>query len=240
MPIIVLQHSDQSVLGRLGATLRDNAHRLDVRRVDKDPGAVPVDLDDVTGVVSLGGPQNVGDPHDWMNAELEFIRRAHEREIPVIGVCLGAQLVAHALGGAVAPMPKPSIGFEPVDVLVPGQTDSMLAGVPWNHRTFQFHAQAITEAPPGATVLASSDAAPVQIFRAGLRTYGFQMHLEADRPIITNFCKTHSQSLVAADLSHEAIEQQADEHYDRFALVADRLCVNLATLCFPFERLLTG
>ncbi len=240
MSIIVFQHGDQATLGRLGATLRDHGHRLDVRRVDRDPESIPTDFDDVSGVISLGGSQNVDEPHAWMRPELDFIRGAHERELPVIGVCLGAQLIAKALGGTVEKMPEPEVGFVRVDVTVPGQTDAMLAGVPWTHRAFQFHSCAITKAPAGAAVLASSEDAPVQIFSAGLRTYGFQMHFEADRKIISGLCEADSQALVAAKKTRQVVEVEADEHYERSALIAGRLCVNLATLCFPFERMLAS
>lgn len=237
MPIIVFQHGDAQTPGRLGSTLRDHGHDLDIRRLHRgDP--VPVDLDDVRGVVSLGGPQSVNGSNEWQSVELDFLRRAHEAELPVVGVCLGCQLVAKALGGRVERLPEPEYGFEPVSIGVPGQTEPMLGGMPWTFRPLSAHSDHVAEAPPDAVVLASSDKTPVQAFKAGIRTFAFQFHLEADRPITEAICAEEGEALGACGLSAGDIERQADEHYDRSAVVMDRLCVNLAAYCFPYERLL--
>ncbi len=239
MSIIVFQHHDAERLGRLGSTLRDHAHKLDIRRPDRDGGdAIPGDLDNVRGVIALGGPQNVGDPEPWLAKEAEFLRKAHEAELPVVGICLGAQLLAHALGGTVTKMPSPEVGFLPVRVNPgPPQTEIMLAGVPWQSHVFHLHSWEISKAPPGAMVLQSSDLCKVQSFRAGLRTFGFQYHFEVDRPMIRAFCDQFAETLAEAGVSREAVQSQADTHYDRMAIVGDRLCANFATFAFPFSAL---
>jgi len=244
MRILVFQHSKLDTPGRLGATLRDHGFKLDIRRVNLPPengGApVPTDLDNVGGVISLGGPFYTRDIDNtpWMQAEADFIKRAHDAQLPVVGICLGAQLIAHALGGKVEAMERPELGFHPVSILVPGQTDTMLAGIPWNSPQFHVHSDHVTEPPSGATVLAKSDACPIQAFKAGLRTYAFQYHFETDRPGITAFAKTNAGQFASVGLSPEVVERQAEEHYPMFARIGDRLSLNLATYSFPFERLL--
>ncbi|MBC7773695.1 MAG: type 1 glutamine amidotransferase [Pyrinomonadaceae bacterium] len=241
MAIIILQHSPIGTPGRLGLTLRDHGFKLDIRRLDlpfsRTNPHVPVDFDNVDGVVSLGGPQNVGDSHPWMQPEIEFLRETHKRQLPLVGICLGHQLIAEALGGKVGPMDKPEWGFTETFQYPVANTDVVLSGVPWTSRQFQAHAQEVKELPIGATLLQSSSQCKVQSFRAGLRTYSFQYHLECDKDMVNRFAETSRDELSASGLDTGAIKAQADQHYDRFAVVSDRLCVNLAAFLFPVGRL---
>jgi GMP synthase (glutamine-hydrolysing) len=237
--IVVLQHGDSQPASRLGLTLRDHGFRLDVVRADRDGAdAVPPDLDDVRGVIALGGLQNVTDAHAWMNAELEFLRKAHDAELPVLGVCLGAQMIAKALGGDVGAMDTPEAGFCPVSIVGPGQTDRVLAGVRWSSHQFQTHAQQITELPPGATLLATSEACRVQAYCVGIRTYAFQYHFEVDRKAIDGFFAEQTALFEAAGVSRDDLSNQCDEHYATFARLADRLSVNIASFAFTFDELM--
>lgn len=236
--IIVFQHSGHVGPGRLGATLRDHGFRLDIRRLDLlGPGGVPPDFDNVHGVISLGGPQNVGEDHAWMPAEVAYLREAHQRQLPLIGVCLGHQMIAHALGGQVGPMPRAEWGFETVAINPTGQVEAMLGGIAWNARWYQNHGQEVKQLPDGATLLAGSAACAVQAFRAGLRTYGFQFHFECDRAMIENFVQTDADQLRELGLSPADIAAQADAHYATFARLSDRLCMSLATYLFPATTL---
>lgn len=236
--IIVFQHGDLEGPGRLGATLRDHAFRLDIRRPDRDgEGAVPRDLDNVHGVISLGGAMNVGDPLVWMDREMAFLKAAHQAALPVIGVCLGAQMLAAALGGKVEKMARPEWGLAPVSLTVPGQTETILAGIPWSSPQFHAHGYQVTELAPESALLASSAACKVQAYRCGLRSFGFQYHFECDRAAIERYASRNGPLLQQAETSPEAVTRQLDAHYPMFARVANRLCVNIATLVFPVDRL---
>lgn len=237
MRTVVFQHSEIGGPGRLGLTLRDHAHKLDIRRPDKgDP--IPPDLDDVDGVISLGGPQNVDEPGSnasWMDRELAFLRAAHDRSLPVIGICLGAQMIAHALGGEVAKMERPEFGFHDVELTPAGQTDAILSGVAWTCPQFQTHGREVARLPPDATLLATNARCKAQAFRVGLRTYGFQYHFESDRDGIAAFAREGKQEFYDAGLAFDEVMKQADAKYDRFGRMADRLCVNLAAYLYPME-----
>ncbi len=239
--ILVLQHSDVGGPGRLGAVLRDHAFRLDVRRPDlsTDKGGTPVpgSMEGFDGLVVLGGPQNVGDPHPWLKAEAALIREAHEAELPALGICMGAQLIAHALGGTVGAMEgAPEVGFERVDLTVPAQTHVLMAGVPWSGRWFQSHSQEVKELPAGATLLATSERCKVQAFSAGLRTLGVQFHVESDQPMAMKIAKADHDQTAAAGQTAETLTAQAEEHYQRFAVMADRLCLNMVENAFMVRR----
>jgi len=238
MAIIVFQHHDIGRPGRLGATLRDHGFDLEILRPDRgDPP--PPDLDNVDGVISLGGPQNVDDPPEkapWMADEIAFLKEAHERRLPVLGVCLGAQLIASALGGRVEPMEQPEVGFHEVSIEPPGQTDTVFAGLAWRSCQFCHHTRHIAEPPNGAGKLASSKRCDVQAFRAGMRTYGVQYHFEVDRDMAMALTRSSKDDLHRAGYTEDEITSQLDEHYDRFARLADRLCVNIATTLMPAGR----
>ncbi|MFN0134135.1 MAG: type 1 glutamine amidotransferase [Phycisphaerales bacterium] len=242
MPILVLQHGPHVLPGRLGTTLRDLGFSLDIRRLDLGH-RIPTDLDGLQGVVSLGGEQNVGETHAWMEPELACLRAAHERQLPVIGICLGHQLIAHALGGEVAPMSPPHAsewGFTRVSINTTGQIEPMLAGIAWDSMQFQAHGQEVTKLPPDATLLAGSAACKIQAFRAGIRTFGFQYHFECDRAMIEEFMKGSEDSIRRAGLMPVDVAAQLERHYAEFARLADRLCANLATYLFPLRRRLAS
>ena len=246
MSIIVFQHGAGVGPGRLGVTLRDHGFKLDVRRLDLLGAAgVPGDFDNIHGVISLGGEQNVGDPVPWMQPELAFLKEAHARQLPLIGVCLGHQMIAKALGGEVGPLEgggggKTEWGFTKVSLNPTGQTETMLAGIAWDSMQFQAHGQEVKQLPPDATLLGSSAACKVQTFKAGIRTYGFQYRFECDRPMIDEFIASSAESIAKAGLTAADVKAQADRHYEMFGRMADRLCVNLATYQFPLLRRLSA
>lgn len=238
MAIIVFQHSDIGTPGRLGLTLRDHGFKLRIVRPDRGE-AIPLDFDGVEGVVSMGGPQNVDDPVGkwaWMPGEMAYLKGAHDRQLPVIGVCLGHQMLAAALGGEVGPIDPgqgPEMGFHAVEIGPAGQTDAVLAGIAWKSMQFQSHGREVKKLPAGALALSSSARCKVQSFRAGLRSYGFQYHFEVDRAGVEKLVRSDAECLSRAGLSVEEAMRQAETHYAGFARLADRLCLNLATCLFP-------
>lgn len=232
MAIIVLQHSDKCGPGRLGMTLRDHGFKLDIRRLNAgDP--LPVDYDNADAVVSLGGPQNVGEEHAFMEPEYAYLKGAHERHLPLVGICLGAQMIAHALGGEVSRMPAPEVGFPVMEIGPVGQTDTILAGVAWRSHQFQAHGYEVSKLPAGATLLASTVRCKVQAFRAGMRTYGFQFHPECDQPMARAIATDSVEFLNAAGVTKDEFEKDMSAHYSEFARLSDRICVNIATALIP-------
>lgn len=233
MAILVLQHSPAGVPGRLGRTLRDHGLVLDIRRGDlpaedsanRGVEPIPTDLDEVDGLVILGGPPNVTDIASlpWMQREAELIRRAHAAELPMVGICLGAQLIAHALGGEVRARSAPLAGFSKVSLNAAGQTETITAGLPWDFDQLFLCGQEVSKLPAGAQLLCGGKDVPHAAFRAGLRTYGFLFHFECDEALARNFLKEEGVadpgSAVAAS-------------YAAYARVSDRLCANLAAFLF--------
>lgn len=235
MSLLVFQHEAHESPAALATVLQRHGHRLRVIRLDQGQ-TMPEDLDDVDGIISMGGSMNVDQAaeHPWIDKELEVLRQAHEVGLPLLGICLGCQLIAHALGGQVAPIPKPEMGWHPIRQTFFGTNDTLHNGVPW--RTMQAHAHGmeVTRLPAGGVPLSSSTLCRTQAFRVGLRTYGFQYHFEWTRADL---------DLVARDGLFERSEQtpqqfleQIDQHYHGYRRLGDRLATNIALFLFPIDK----
>ena len=242
MAIVIFQHASNCGPGRLGLCLRDHGFKVDLRRLDlpKEDSyhrgrsiGIPADFDNVHGVISLGGPQNVGDDVPWMKPEMAFLAEAHRRQLPVMGICLGHQMVAQALGGAVGPMVTPEVGFHRVSLTTAGQIETVLGGVAWDGPQLQSHGQEVKTLPAGATLLATSKGCKNQAFKAGVRTYGFQYHFECDRTMCESFLGGDDSLVRWCRTAGGDLGQSIDEAFPLFNRMADRLCVNLAAFMFP-------
>jgi GMP synthase (glutamine-hydrolysing) len=235
MSLIVFEHHPLETAALLGSILLHYGHRLRVVQLHAGE-AVPPDLDDVEGVISMGGPMNVDEAadHPWMDAELAYLRQAHETGVPIVGVCLGAQLIAKALGGTVEPMQAPEVGWHVLKLAFPGTIDPVFAGIPWQHIQFHLHGQHVAQLPPGATPLAGSQATRNQAFKVGLKTYGFQYHFEWDERILG--IVSRDPLVEKAGLTADEIMQSTGEHYDGYRRLSNRLCHNIAGLLFPIDR----
>ena len=177
MKILAVTHGPNVGPELLGDVAREHGHEVvewDIRTA----GAPTVDAD---AVIVLGGKQNVGEEldHPWLHEEYDALRRWVDAGTPLLGVCLGAQTLAHALGARVAPAYKPHGGFYQTELTEAGTGDPVLGVLP--KRFDALNANAYTfEIPPGAVELAT--AGPLkQAFRAGKRAWGVQFHPEARR-----------------------------------------------------------
>jgi GMP synthase (glutamine-hydrolysing) len=182
--LLVFQHVAAEPLGTLDPLIRRRGHRIRFVNFERNPDAQP-DVERYKGLVVLGGPMNVEDqarrPH--LHTELAAIERMLELGRPVLGICLGAQLLAHALGAPVKRHPTPEIGWYPLHATDAGRADPVLAPLGESAPVFQWHGCHF-EVPATATHLARSDSCEQQAFRWGDNAYGFQFHLEMNPPLI--------------------------------------------------------
>ena len=147
----------------------------DLVEYDVNDGDLPVDAD-VDGVVMTGSRSSVYWDEPWIDDLLDWVARAAERDLPMLGVCYGHQVLAEALGGRVEPMDDIEIGYR--DLHATGD-DPLFAGIESPFVAFETHSDRVVELPPGATLLAENDRG-VQAFRHGDR-WGVQFHPEYDR-----------------------------------------------------------
>jgi len=131
-------------------------------------------------VICDGGAQSANDTskHPYLQDEIDFIARAYHAKIPLLGVCLGAQLIAKALGGSVKKSDEKEIGFFPVTLSVEGKKDPLFADFPKEFDVMHWHFDWVCELPKGASLLASSAGCPVQAYRLGNAVFGVQFHIE--------------------------------------------------------------
>ena len=174
-------------------------------------GAVPERVTEHAALIVLGGPQQAYDDTSapWLRATKDLLRAAHRDGVPVLGVCLGAQLLAEALGGRVA---KGGEGVEAGARLVAKRDaaweDPLFAEVPLTPTVVQWHEDAIVDLPPGAVLLASSPKYANQAFRVG-RSYGVQFHLEPTASIVRHWAVDSCAALIEAGMDPHAVGERA-------------------------------
>lgn len=179
MHILVLQHLPVEHPGTLREFWSEAGYTF--RVIELDQGESVPTLEGFDLLVSMGGPMDVWqeEQHSWLLAEKTAIRYwVKGLRRPFLGICLGHQLLADALGGKVTLMKGPEVGLAYVRLTPEGQADRLLAGFPATVETFQWHGAEVSQLPPGARALASNDACAIQAFRWGEHAYGFQYHLE--------------------------------------------------------------
>jgi GMP synthase-like glutamine amidotransferase len=181
--------------------LRDAAAAAGHELVEWTPGAgepMPGALGDFDGVAVFGGGMNLADQGrlPWLTGEVELLRDALERRMPVLGICLGAQLLASAHGGLVERSTTgPEIGPGLVARRDAADTDPLFRHVPYLPDVVQWHSDEITELPLGAVLLAASTRYPHQAFRLGDRAWGLQFHIECDPEMLAAWARSDSAVL---------------------------------------------
>ena len=182
--LLVCQHVAFEILGTLDPLLRGAGFRIRYVNFSREPEARPC-LDGYHGVIVLGGPMNLDQIEDYphLDTEIALIREAVDREIPTLGICLGAQLLATALGADVRHNPQKEIGWYDVSLTDEGRRDPLFSHFEETEKIFQWHGDTF-EIPDGAVRLAGSPTCANQAFRYGENVYGFQFHLEVDEPLI--------------------------------------------------------
>lgn len=187
--LLVFQHAAHELLGTLDPLLRREGFRIRYVNFARHPDARP-QIDGYDALVVLGGPMNVseGERFPHLLHEVRVIRDALDRGRPVLGICLGAQLLAHALGGHVARAPEPEIGWYDVELSRAASEDPLLGHFDAVERVFQWHGYTF-ELAPGTVHLASSQRCANQAFRAGDSAWGLQFHLEVDQPMIARWLR---------------------------------------------------
>lgn len=198
--ILVFQHVPLEPLGTLNHLFKDAGFRIRYVNFDREPKA-RVNVARYHGLVVLGGPmaadQSERYPH--LAYEQEVIRSVVEQGLPVLGICLGAQLLAAAFGGTTLRRAAPEFGWARVKPTAAGRVDPLITHFGDAETVYQWHSDTFT-LPPAAVQLAESEACQFQAFRLCDQAYGFQFHLEADRSLIDRWVSTPAHVAELAEL----------------------------------------
>jgi GMP synthase-like glutamine amidotransferase len=179
MRILVFQHLDVETPGIFAEFWQAQGHELTIVELDAGERIYDLDLFDMLAV--MGGPMDVWqqEQHPWLGIEKAAIRHwVSVLKKPYLGICLGHQLLADALGGTVGLMAGPEVGIADVHLNQAGTTDPIFAGIGPTISALHWHGAEVSTLPDGCEILASNDHCAIQAFRYGEAAYGFQFHIE--------------------------------------------------------------
>jgi len=224
MRAVCLQHVSFEGPGAFATALTNRGVSLERYLVPKD--GLPKDAGDL--LIVMGGPMSVNDPDPWISEETSFIRSALLAGKPVIGVCLGSQLMAKALGATVHPGKALEIGMTPISLTSEAKQDPVFKTLPDSFEVFEWHGE-VFDVPKECVLLAGSTIAPLQAFRYGTRGYGLLFHLEIDQSGIEALCRECEPDLIRARLTAQEVKAAATPHLPTLHNFADRLIGHVLT-----------
>jgi GMP synthase-like glutamine amidotransferase len=191
MLVLAFRHVPFEGLGLIEPALR--ANHIEVEFADLyQAGAAPPDIAAYDALIFLGGPMSVNDDLPFLRQEMEFIRQAVAQRQPILGICLGSQLIARALGATVRPNATKEIGWYGLHFTEAAADDRLFRGLS-SETVFHWHGETF-DLPPDAELLASSDLCGHQAFRIGERVYAIQFHLEVTPEMIADWCAQDENS----------------------------------------------
>ena len=220
--ILIFRHAPHEGPGYLADFLGRHRRPWRLIRIDRnDP--IPSSIDGVSGLVFMGGPMSVNDPLPWIPPVLKLIREAVSADVPVLGHCLGGQLISKALGGAITKNPVKEIGWLPVSRVDSPAAKPWLDGLPAEFEVFHWHGETFS-IPPGATrILASSDCAN-QAFVIG-KILAFQCHIEMTGEMVREWARLGADDLAplcATVQNPQAMTAELDRRVKRLQGIADK------------------
>lgn len=214
LPVLVIENDTSDPPAMLGDWLR--AAGAELALCSPHTGQpLPADLSGYSALVVLGGDMGAYDDHRaaWLPALRALLAEAVRTELPTLGICLGAQLLAAATGGRVSAAETPEYGSQLVAKRQAAAADPLFRELPITPDVLQWHVDEISELPPGAVLLASSPVCEVQAFRLGRLAWGVQFHIETTPEIITEWARHDAELMRDYDLD-AIVERSARAHPD--------------------------
>lgn len=221
--IYIFRHAPHEGPGYLAEFLARRGLPYRLVRIDQDD-PVPSSIDGISGLVFMGGPMSVNDPLPWIPKAVQLIRQAVAAEVPVLGHCLGGQLMAKALGGAVTRNPVKEIGWLPVEVIDGPAAHTWLDGLPREFEVFHWHGETFS-IPEGAARLLASRACPNQGFVLG-RHLALQCHVEMTADMVRAWARLGAEEIAQPSASVQDAAQMTadlDARVTHLQAIADKL-----------------
>lgn len=206
--ILILTHVDFCPAGHLAKVLDEQRLTFEVLRVDL--GELDgYDLDRPRAVAVMGGPMSVNDPLPWIAAEIAALRHFIQRDIPLIGHCLGGQLIAKSLGARVNRMPYTEVGWQPLQRSAGAGQSAWLGELPEEFVVYQWHNETF-DLPEGAQRLLSSPWCPNQAFAWGDKVLALQGHPEMTEDLVRLWLRDWAHLLDETQVSQQGMRQMLD------------------------------
>lgn len=210
--IIIFRHIACEGPGYLGDYLTSRGIPFHIICVDQGE-EVPEDPSGYSGFVFMGGPMSVNEPISWIEKELQLIRMAYQENIPVLGHCLGGQLISKALGGEITSNPFYEIGWHPVRGFDNAQSKDWLRGLPEQFELFHWHGETFS-LPEGAVPLLQSDFCKQQAFVIG-NCLALQCHVEMKNNMVREWFDFYGDDVPEPSLSVQSREQMLENLEER-------------------------
>lgn len=200
--ILVLQHIACEPLGVFEKVLRKKKIAFRYLKLYRD-SYKSVDIRRCGGLIILGGPMNVDetDKYPYLSWEIDLIKKAQDENLPILGICLGAQLIARANGAKVRKAAAREMGWHKVWLTPKGESDKVFSCFPKGFNAFQLHSD-MFEIPKSGARLAESFECRNQAFRIKDNVYGLQFHLELTQEILSEWLKAYEKDLNPQDLDN--------------------------------------
>jgi len=220
--IVIIKHTESEGPGSIADHFRNTA--FDLRTVELGKGEpLPADLSEVAAVIAMGGPMNVyeEEKYPFLKSEDLFLTEVLRLEMPFLGICLGAQLLAKACGAAVKKAPAKELGWCEISMTESADRDILFRGLDKKLEVFQWHEDTFG-LPDNGVLLASAEVCRHQAFRAGKNAYGLQFHIEVTPDMIWSWFKGDEtvrnsiEMLIGAYKRKDSYEQQARSIYNNF------------------------
>jgi GMP synthase-like glutamine amidotransferase len=191
-PLFIFRHVACEGPGHLAQVLADHGVPFRILAIDRGDD-LPDTVDEASGLIFMGGPMSVNDPLPWIGCELDLIRQAADRRMPVLGHCLGGQLISRALGGEVGTNTAREIGWHPVSI-VPNRTSrSWMEGLPASFEVFHWHSERFS-IPKGAEPVLQSDYCANQAFAVD-NILALQCHVEMTVEMVTEWVHLYADEI---------------------------------------------
>jgi GMP synthase-like glutamine amidotransferase len=222
-PLTIFRHIACEGPAYLAEVLDRHAIPWRLVRIDENE-PVPETLDGCSGLVFMGGPMSVNDQLPWIEQELSLIRRAQAENMPVLGHCLGGQLICKALGGTVSANPVKEIGWHSVHRCNTAAAAKWLAGLPHEATLFHWHGETFS-IPEGAEVILESEHCAHQAFAIG-NTLALQCHVEMLTPMVAEWAALYADELQQTSTTVQSAAQMTADLPAKIAAaqqVADKL-----------------
>jgi GMP synthase (glutamine-hydrolysing) len=232
--VLVFQHVPYEELGALNPLLRQAG--CDIHTVEFWRAGAPAALEGFAALIVMGGPMGVydADKYPYLAAETKLIEDALKRELPLLGICLGSQLIAHVLGARVYPSGIKEIGWYDLMPTADAANDPLLHHLRPGEKVFQWHGDTF-DLPKGAIHLASSPMCANQAFRYGENAYALQFHLEVDARMIDEWLETPANreelAAVKGDIDPQTIRADTRQNIARLAQLGTEVFGVFARLC---------